>query len=144
MAEQLPEGGKIVTLDLDPKVSAIAKEHFLKSPHGEKIEHHLGDARKIVSGLNEKFDMIFIDADKGGYVHYYQTIMERGLLADDGLIVVDNTFFMGGAAHPILNRVGPFKEINEFNKVVRADSRVISVQLGIRDGVTLIRHAKKN
>jgi predicted O-methyltransferase YrrM len=43
--------------------------------------------------------------------------MERGLLADDGLIVVDNTFFMGGAAHPILNRVGPFKEINEFNKV---------------------------
>jgi predicted O-methyltransferase YrrM len=47
MAEQLPEGGKIVTLDLDPKVSAIAKEHFLKSPHGEKIEHHLGDARKM-------------------------------------------------------------------------------------------------
>lgn len=47
MAEQLPEGGKIITLDLDPKVSAIAKEHFLKSPHGEKIEHHLGDARKM-------------------------------------------------------------------------------------------------
>ncbi len=60
------------------------------------------------------------DADKGGYVHYYQMIMSRGLLAENGIIVVDNTFFMGGAANPILNRVGPFKEINEFNKVRKA------------------------
>eukprot|EP00029_Vermamoeba_vermiformis_P013995 TRINITY_DN898_c0_g1_i1.p1 TRINITY_DN898_c0_g1~~TRINITY_DN898_c0_g1_i1.p1 ORF type:complete len:264 (+),score=26.29 TRINITY_DN898_c0_g1_i1:435-1226(+) len=142
MAEQLPEDGKIITMDLDPKVSAIAKENFLKSPHGEKIEHRLGDARQAVTSLNEKFDLIFIDADKGGYIHYYQTIMTRGLLAENGLIVVDNTFFMGGAANPILNHVGPFKEINEFNKLVRSDPRVVTVQLSIRDGVTLIRHAK--
>lgn len=74
-----------------------------------------------MSKENTPINGVLLDADKGGYVHYYQTIMERGLLADDGLIVVDNTFFMGGAAHPILNHVGPFKQINEFNKVNTVD-----------------------
>jgi len=143
MAESLPEDGKLITIDIDLNVTKIAKKYFALSPHGHKIEHKLGDANQILQELSEEpFDLIFLDADKESYIRYYEIILKKKLLKENGLLVVDNVHFLGGVIVPIVNMFGPFREIKDFNQHVNRDKRVERVQLGIRDGITLIRWKK--
>ena len=148
LAEALPANGKLVTLERDPFLKEFAQPFFDKSPHGKKIEVVLGDAGKSMKELNkeEKFDLIFIDADKNAYGDYFDTILERGLLAKNGVIVVDNTFYKGQAYVPPEYQKGDPENWNEggralkeFNAKVLNDPRVEVVMLPLRDGVSIIR-----
>jgi caffeoyl-CoA O-methyltransferase len=132
MAAALPDDGRIDTCELDPERAAVAQRYFDRSPHGSRITLHLGPALESVARLEGEFDFVFIDADKEGYVDYYEAVVPR--LAPRGLIAADNTLWSGR----VLDGEGP---IVRFNDHVAADPRTVQVILSVRDGMTLIRRA---
>jgi caffeoyl-CoA O-methyltransferase len=132
MAAALPDGGHIDACEIDPERAAVAQKYFDRSPHGSRITLHLGPALETIAELDGDFDFVFIDADKEGYVDYYEAVLPR--LAARGLIVADNTLWSGR----VLDGEGP---IVVFNDHVAADPRTVQVLLSVRDGMTLIRHA---
>ena len=98
MAEGLPEDGRIITCDVDPKAEAIARRYFAESPNGHKIEIRMGPALDTIRNLSGSLDMVFIDADKGNYSNYYQAVFP--LVRPGGLIVADNVLWSGRVLHP--------------------------------------------
>jgi caffeoyl-CoA O-methyltransferase len=132
MAAALPEGGRIDTCELDSERAAFAQRYFDRSPFGSRITLHIGPALETIDRLEGDFDLVFIDAEKEGYVGYYEAVLPR--LSPRGLIVADNTLWSGG----VLGGEGP---IVAFNDHVAADPRSVQVLLSVRDGMTLIRRA---
>jgi caffeoyl-CoA O-methyltransferase len=132
MAGALPEGGRIDACELDPERAAFAQRYFDRSPYGSRITLHIGPALETIAALEGDFDFVFLDADKEGYVDYYEAVLPR--LAERGLIVADNTL-AGGRV------VSERPPIAEFNEHVAADPRSVQVLLSVRDGMTLIRRA---
>jgi caffeoyl-CoA O-methyltransferase len=132
MAPALPEGGRIDTCEVDPERAAFAQRYFDRSPHGSRITLHVGPALETIAKLDGEFDLVFIDADKEGYVDYYEAVLPR--LTERGLIVADNTLWSGS----VLDGEGP---IVRFNEHVAADPRTVQVLLSVRDGMTLIGRA---
>ena len=138
MAAGLPRGGRIVTCDINEASVSLGRRFIEKSPHADRIEIRLGRALDTIAALDGPFDLVFIDADKPNYVNYYEAVLPK--LADGGLIVADNTLW-NGAVLDGADLSESTEAIRAFNHHVRHDSRVVCVQLTIRDGVTLIRHA---
>ena len=134
MAAALPEDGRVTTCDVDPKAIATAKEFFARSPVGHKIEVREGPALDSMKSLEPGFDLIFIDADKGNYINYYEAALP--FLAPRGLIVLDNVLWSGRVLKP---ERPDDHAIVAFNERVRNDPRVAQVMLTVRDGMTLIR-----
>jgi caffeoyl-CoA O-methyltransferase len=132
MAAALPPGGRIDACEINPQRAAFAQRYFDRSPHGAKITLHLGPALETIERLEGTFDLVFIDAEKNGYVGYYEAVLPR--LAGRGLIVADNTLASGRV-------IDGTPAITKFNEHVAADPRTVQVLLSVRDGMTLIRHA---
>ena len=135
MASVLPEGGRIVTCEIDEKAAAVARRHFAASPDGERIELRIGPAMQTVDALEGPFDLVFIDADKPGYVGYYEAVLPK--LAPNGVIAVDNTLWGGRVLDPSEDSEST-RAIREFNDRVQADERTHCVLLPVGDGMTLI------
>jgi predicted O-methyltransferase YrrM len=135
MASALPSDGKVITLDVDPEATAIARRYMDESGHGGKIEIRLGPALETLQDVAGPFDLVFIDADKENYVNYYEAALP--LLADDGLLIADNVLWSGRVVEDDGDE--STRAIKEFNEHVRADDRVVSVLLTVRDGMTLVR-----
>lgn len=134
MAEGLPDGGRVITCEIDPETAERARAAFDKSPFGDRIEIRLGPALETVRGLDEDVDFSFIDADKANYVSYYEEILKR--TTPGGLIVIDNTLWSGRVLDP--EEEGT-RTIDRLNKIIRDDDRVENVLLTVRDGVQLVR-----
>jgi caffeoyl-CoA O-methyltransferase len=138
MAEGLPPDGHIVTLEIDEAHAELARRAIAESPHAEKIEIVLGPALESIERLPGPFDFVFIDADKEGYLDYYEAVLPK--LAPRGLIAADNTLRSGRVLDE--NDKHPANEgIRAFNERARNDPRVRCVILNVRDGVSLIRRA---
>ena len=101
----------------------------------DRIDYRLGPAGETLAELDGPFDLVFIDADKDGYVDYYEAALPK--LADGGMIVADNVLWSGRVVSDDAD--GSTRAIQRFNEHVRADGRVESVMLTVRDGMTLIR-----
>lgn len=134
MASALPADGKLITCEIDPHTASIARKYFDNGPSKDKIEIAVGPAVDTLKILQGPFDLVFIDADKTPYIEYYERSME--LLAEDGLIVVDNVLWDGAVIDP---NTDVDKAIAKFNDHVAVDKRVQQVILTVRDGVMLIR-----
>jgi len=136
MAEALPEGGEVVTCDIDPRAVEIARSFFARSPHGHKIRVCLGDALETLRALpmEPTFDVVFLDADKERYAAYYELVLPR--LRPGGLIVADNTLWSGKVLAP---GAETDRAIVGFNARVAEDPRVENVLLSVRDGIMLAR-----
>ena len=141
MAEALPDGGQLLACEIDAEVAAFAGQRFRESASGHKITVRVGPAQRTLGELaqaGQRFDLVFIDADKAGYPGYLATVLERGLLQPHGLICVDNTLMQGQPwlpGEPAANGAA----IAGFNQAVAADPRVEQVLIPLRDGLTLIR-----
>jgi len=135
-AEALPDDGRVITCEIDATSAALAKTYFAKSPHGRKIEIKLGPALETLRALTGPFDLIFIDADKVNYLHYYRRALE--IVAPHGVILIDNVLWSGD----VLLQPAPDAStavIQELNRTVAADPRVTAVLLTVRDGVLVVR-----
>jgi caffeoyl-CoA O-methyltransferase len=130
MASELPPGGRLVTCDVNEETNAIARRYAEEAGVAERIEYRVGPASETLGTLEGPFDLVFIDANKDGYIDYYEAVLP--LLADDGVILADNTLFalLEGERGEVMQR---------FNDHVHNDPRVECVLLTIREGVTLIR-----
>lgn len=132
MAEGLPAGGRLITCDLDPVSTRIARDHWAKSPHGRKITLELGPALETVRKLKGFFDLVFIDADKENYIRYWNLCLPK--VRRGGVLMADNVLWSGRVLRP---KDLTTRAIAAFNRFVAADRRVEAVMLTIRDGVTL-------
>ena len=141
MAEAMPTDGQLVACELDVRAAAIARERFADSPAAGVIDVRLGPAQATLRALGvdgEPFDLVFIDADKGGYATYLDLLLDLGLLSPGAVVCVDNTLLQGEpwtSSAPTANGAA----IAAFNARVAADDRLEQVLLPVRDGVTLIR-----
>ena len=141
LAEGLPQDGKVVTLENDPDIARVTLQAFDSATFGHKIHLILGNAvqeMKNMSAANtEKFDIIFIDADKETYIEYYELSL-GGLLAEDGILLVDNSL----CALLYDKTDERTQKLHEFNQHVKKDPRVEQVVMTVREGVTLVRWKK--
>lgn len=134
MAEALPDDGRIITCDIDPKAEAIARKYFAESPDGHKVEVRMGPALDTISTLSGPLDMVFIDADKENYTNYYEACLP--LVRPGGLIVADNVLWSGRVLDPKADDDDSIA-IVAFNAHVQSDPRVENVLLTVRDGMML-------
>jgi len=135
MALALPLGGRVVSCDVNEETTAIARRYAEEAGVADRIEYRLGPGLETIAQLDGTFDLVFIDADKPNYINYYEATLP--LLADGGLIVVDNTLWSG--------RVVDDEEQDESTRAIRAlndhvaeDPRVENVLLTVRDGMNLV------
>jgi caffeoyl-CoA O-methyltransferase len=135
MASALEPGGTVVTCDVDPEAQEIARRYAEEAGVADRIDYRLGPGLETMQTLEGPFDLVFIDADKGGYVDYYEAALP--MLADGGLIVADNVLWSGRVAEDDPDE--RTRTIMAFNDHVRNDERVVAVMLTVRDGMTLIR-----
>jgi caffeoyl-CoA O-methyltransferase len=134
MAEALPPDGRVLTCDVDPEATTLARRFWARSAHGSKIELHLGPALEVVGDLEGPFDLVFIDADKANYIAYWELCVPK--VRTGGLLVIDNTLKDGRVLAP---ESPADHAVVAFNAHARADNRVEAVILTVRDGVTLAR-----
>lgn len=135
MAEQLPEDGKVITVDINPETTEIAKKFWAQSPHGKKIQQILKPGLLALEGLTENFDLIFIDADKNNYSNYLDWALKH--LSPNGIIVVDNTLWSGKVLSEGLDK--QTDSIIAHNKKVKALEGYTKTLLPVRDGMFLIQ-----
>jgi caffeoyl-CoA O-methyltransferase len=137
MAEGLPDDGRLITCEVDPKAEAIARRYFSESPHGHKITIQMGPALETIKTLSGPLDLVFIDADKANYSNYYEAALP--LLKPGGLLIADNVLWSGRVLDP---KEADDHAIVTFDRMVQSDSRVENVCLTIRDGMMLARKRK--
>jgi len=136
LAAGLPENGVLHTIEIRQEDADTANSYFKKSLFANQINMHVGDAKEIIPRLNLKWDLVFIDADKTGYINYYNLVLP--VLNKNGLIIVDNVLFHGEVLEaPISGKSA--KAIQAFNEFVLNDPQTEQSILTIRDGLTLIR-----
>ena len=136
LAEGLTENGELHTIELREEDAATSKENFSKSKRNKQIHLHLGNAIEIIPQLNRNWDLVFIDADKTGYIEYYELVVPR--LKPGGIILADNVLFHGQLfEEPISGKNA--KAIQAFNEHVMKDARTEQVLVTIRDGVLMIK-----
>ena len=137
-ARALPEDGKILCCDVSEEWTSIGRRHWEKAGVADRIDLRLAPAAETLKTLplDPVWDMAFIDADKSGYLTYYEEILKR--LRPNGVILVDNVLWMGTVADPAMEGE-EVTAIRAFNDFVAKDSRVEAVMLTIGDGLSLLR-----
>ncbi len=136
LAEGLNSTGNIHTIELRAEDANSARTHFDASKFGPQISSHIGDAKSILPTLNEKWDLVFIDADKTGYIDYVNLVLP--MLSEKGVIIADNVLFHGQVFEE--NRKGKNAlAIHAFNEFILAHPELEKIMLTVRDGLTLIR-----
>jgi caffeoyl-CoA O-methyltransferase len=139
IAASLPAGGRVTTIENDEEYAALAREHFAASPHADRIDLRVGDAREIVPALDGPFDLVFIDAWKPDYPHYYEAVLPK--LSDRGLIVCDNVLWSAAVIDEDDDSENA-RALRAFNDQVQADDRVHNALLTVGDGLMVIWRAR--
>lgn len=136
LAKGLPEEGILHTIEVRKEDAERAQAYFNRSPYGHKIILHVGEALPIIDELDETWDLVFIDADKEGYIDYFKSVLPK--LRQNGFIFVDNVLFHGQVlSEPVKGKNA--KAIQAFNDFVQGRTDVEKVLLPVRDGILLIR-----
>ncbi len=137
LCEGMQENGQLHTIDIKEELETIQRKYFDKSPWGSQIFQHLGEAMAIIPTLELKFDLVFIDADKENYIHYFELILPK--MNKGGIILSDNVLWSGKVLEPLQKNDLSTKVLLEYNELLKNDSRVETVLLPIRDGLTVSR-----
>ena len=136
LAEGLPEDGVLHTIEHRAEDAQVAQTFFDRSPYNKKIVLHNGDAHQIIQTLKENWDLVFVDADKTGYIEYYNILMDQ--VQTGTFLIFDNVLFHGEVLEDPLKGKNA-KAISVFNEYITADKRIEHVMLTVRDGLTVIR-----
>lgn len=137
LAKGLQGNGKLVTIEVDDELESLAKKYFEKAGISDKVDQRIGSALEIIPTLTEKFELVFMDADKREYPDYYNLLIDR--LESGAYILADNTLWSGKVLDKPRHDDFQTKGILAFNEMVKKDHRVEKVILPLRDGMTLIR-----
>lgn len=136
LAEGLNETGKLITIDVNEELEERVRGYFSASKYSEQINYIIGDAMTVIPSLEEKWDLVFIDADKMNYINYYHLIFNQVKIG--GYIIADNVLWSGKVADESKNDKDTLL-LRAFNDLVSEDNRVEEVLLPIRDGLMIAR-----
>lgn len=136
LAEGLPEGGIIHTVEIDDEMEDFIRKQFEQSHLKDKIRLYIGDVRKIVPGMEGMFDMVFIDGDKRDYCEYYDCLFDK--VRPGGVILADNTLWNKKVWEKPQANDKQTLGIIRFNEKINEDKRIEKIILPLRDGLTVI------
>ncbi len=137
LCEGLRKEGKLITIDINEELEWLQSKYFQKSDYKEQIIQKVGDATQIIPSLEEKFDLVFIDADKPNYPLYFEQIIDK--MNSGGIILSDNVLWSGKIIEKLDPRDESTKALLHYNKLINEDTRVETLLLAIRDGLTISR-----
>jgi len=137
LCEGMQENGMLHTIDIKEELVDFQRKYFDKSTWGKQIVQHLGEAIEVIPTLDIKFDLVFIDADKENYLNYFELIVPK--MNKGGIILSDNVLWSGKVLEPLQPNDLSTKILLEYNELLKNDSRVETVLLPIRDGLTVSR-----
>ena len=137
MAEGLPEGAELHTIEVYDENEDFLRRWIGGSPWADRIHLHIGDALDIIPTLGDRWDLAFVDADKREYVKYYEMLLPR--MNPGGFILADNTLWYGRITEEARASDLQTRGLQEFNDLVANDPRVENVILPLRDGLSIIR-----
>ena len=137
LSEGLTQDGVLHTIDRNPELRALQQKYFDRSGKARQIIAHLGDATEILPGLEQKFDLIFIDADKSNYLNYLRLVTP--MLNSGGLLISDNVLWSGKVTQKVKADDLDTKVLQEFNQQLKAHPEYQTVLLPIRDGLSIAR-----
>ncbi|MDE6702679.1 MAG: class I SAM-dependent methyltransferase [Muribaculaceae bacterium] len=136
LAEGIPAGGELHTVEIDDESEDELLDLFASAPGGRKITLHIGDALQLIPEIAGEWDLVFIDANKRHYCEYYEAVFP--MVLPGAYIIADNTLWDGKVVDPSAHDAQT-EGILAFNDMIAADDRVEKVILPIRDGMTIIR-----
>ena len=137
LANGLSEGGVIHTIEINDELEGLASAFFEESGMRSRIVQHIGDAEKIIPTLEDRFDLVFIDADKRKYLTHYNLVFPKVNVG--GIIIADNTLWAGKVVQKVARADEQTMGILQFNDFVRNDHRVETFMIPVRDGMTILR-----
>ena len=137
LAEGLHPEGVLHTIDIKEELTDLQREFFDRSGYGNQIVQHLGKAADIILSLDTTFDLVFIDADKQNYAHYFDLVIEK--MNRGGIILSDNVLWSGKVVEEVKHNDKHTQALMAYNQKIKDDPRVETVLLPIRDGITLSR-----
>ena len=140
LAEGLTPNGKLVTIDINEELAPRVRSYFLASEFSEQIDYKIGAAMELLPTLNEKWDIVFIDADKHNYINYYHLVFP--MVNIGGYIIADNVLWSG----KVIDSTQKDKDtqlLREYNRLNHEDERVEEVLFPIRDGLMVSRKIKE-
>lgn len=137
LAEGLRKGGTIDTLDNNEELLDFQRKYFDRSQWANQIHQHLGNALDIIPNLEKIYDLVFIDADKENYLNYYELIVPK--MRRGGIILSDNVLWSGKVLAEVKPNDKSTNALLAYNQRLKNDSRVETVLLPIRDGLTVSR-----
>lgn len=136
MAEGMQPDGKLITIDINEELEDRVREYFDSSPFKNNMEYIVGDATQIIPELKYTFDLVFIDADKINYLHYYHQVFDK--VRSGGFIIADNVLWSGKVVQT--SKIDEdTKALLDFNTFVHNDNRVENVLFAVRDGLMVVR-----
>jgi predicted O-methyltransferase YrrM len=135
LAKGLSQDGLLYTLDINEELEPIFSKYFLRSGLDKKIKFIAGNALKTIPEINEVFDLVFIDADKMNYAHYYDLVIDR--VRPGGYILSDNVLWSGKVLEEKKDK--ETENIHQFNVKLASDPRIQNIIIPIRDGINLAR-----
>jgi caffeoyl-CoA O-methyltransferase len=140
LAEGLTPNGKLVTIDINEELAPRVRSYFFASEFSEQIDYKIGAAMELIPTLNEKWDIVFIDADKHNYINYYHLVFP--MVNIGGYIIADNVLWSGKVIDSSQNDKDT-QLLREYNLLNHEDERVEEVLFPIRDGLMVCRKIKE-
>mgnify|MGYP001572296806 FL=1 len=137
LAEGLAPNGELHTLDRNEELFDLQRAYFDKSPYKDQIHQHLGTALDLLPQFDQKFDLVFVDADKANYSNYFHLIIDK--MNPGGIILSDNVLWSGKVVEALDPKDIDTAALLEYNRLLNEDPRLETVLLPIRDGLTLSR-----
>ena len=137
LAEGLQKEGILYTIDKNEELEELQNTYFQKSTYAKQIKQHIGNALEIIPNINDKFDLVFIDADKSNYINYFHLIINK--MNKGGVILSDNVLWSGKVVEKLNPKDIDTKILLEYNSLLNTDNRIETVLLPIRDGLTISR-----
>lgn len=140
MAEGLNDGGKIVSVEIDPEVAEFAIDYINESEYSNQIEVQVGNAMDIIEDLTDEIDLVFIDADKSNYINYLNKVYPK--LKMGGYVIADNVLWSGKVVQEAKEKDIDTQTLQKFNKIVHEDERFENVLMPVRDGLMIARKVR--
>lgn len=137
LAEGLASDGRVITLDNNEELEAMARSFWRTSPYADRIDFRPGNALDTIPTLTDTFDLVFIDADKPGNARYFDLVIDK--VRPGGIILADNVLWSGKVVQPLKPSDTDTQAVLAFNQKIQNDPRIENILLPIRDGILMMR-----
>lgn len=137
LAEGLPKGGKLHTIDVNEELEEMIQSYVNRSAYNEQIHLHFGDALEIIPTLKEDWDLVFIDADKINYINYFNLLIDK--MKSGTYLIADNVLWSGKVTEDYESLDMETRTLIDYCKMIEEDERVENVLFPIRDGLLIAR-----